>query len=262
MPSAFTNLPPMLITGAANRIGKAMASQLAASGTPVCIHYRSSEDAAHQAVASIKKAGGTAAAVQADLLNDDDLIGLVGKASDALGAPLGCLVNNASMFKSDEVGDLGPDLFKAHFGVHATAPALLADQFVKQLPQGSDGLIVNIIDQRVWKLTPNFVSYTASKVALWGLTQTLAQAFAATTEGRVRVNAIGPGPTLSNERQEDDDFKKQVAGVPLKRSPDLDAFAQTITYLWRMKAVTGQMIALDGGQHLAWETPDVAGINE
>ncbi|MEO0382191.1 MAG: SDR family oxidoreductase [Pseudomonadota bacterium] len=258
----MTVLPATLITGAANRIGKAMAMDLAEAGTAVCIHYRSSQDAARQTADAIKEAGGNATTVQGDLLNDDDVQGLVARAAKALGTPVGCLVNNASLFEGDAVGSLAPDLFKAHFGVHATAPALLADQLVNQLPRGAEGLIVNIIDQRVWQLTPNFVSYTSSKFALWGLTQTLAQAFAQSTEGRVRVNAIGPGPTLSNDRQADEDFAKQIAGVPLKRGPDLDAFATTLTYLWQMKSITGQMIALDGGQHLGWETPDVVGVNE
>lgn len=258
----MTVLPATLITGAANRIGKAMANDLAKAGTPVCIHYRSSDAAARQTVEAITDAGGRAAMVQGDLLNDDDVQGLVARAADALGEPIKCVVNNASLFEGDAVGSLTPDLFKAHFGVHATAPALLADQLVNQLPADAEGLIVNIIDQRVWQLTPNFVSYTASKFALWGLTQTLAQAFAQSTQGRVRVNAIGPGPTLSNDRQADEDFAKQIAGVPLKQGPDLDAFAATLTYLWQMKSITGQMIALDGGQHLGWETPDVVGVNE
>lgn len=258
----MTVLSATLITGAANRIGKAMAIDLAKAGTPVCIHYRSSEDEARQTADTIKQAGGNATTVQGDLLNDDDVQGLVAGAADALGTPIGCLVNNASLFEGDAVGSLAPNLFKAHFGVHATAPALLADQMVNQLPPDAEGLIVNIIDQRVWQLTPNFISYTASKVALWGLTQTLAQAFAQSTQGRVRVNAIGPGPTLSNDRQAHEDFAKQVAGIPLKQGPDLDAFAQTLTYLWQMKSITGQMIALDGGQHLGWETPDVVGVNE
>lgn len=255
-------LPPTLITGAATRIGRAMALDLARAGTPVCIHYRSSADAAQQTVDAISASGGKAAIVQGDLLNDADVEALVDRAADALGTPLHVLVNSASLFEGDEVGSLKADLFHKHFAIHATASAVLADKLVNQLPTDAEGLIVNVIDQRVWRLTPNFISYTASKVALWGLTQTLAQAYAQSTQGRVRVNAIGPGPTLSNERQDDEDFAKQVAGVPLQRGPELEDFAATLTYLWQMKAMTGQMITLDGGQHLAWETPDVAGINE
>lgn len=255
-------LPPTLITGAADRIGKAMAIDLAKAGTPVCIHYNRSDGAARMLAETIKQADGTAVTIQAELLDENDVTGLIAKASQAIGAPIQCLINNASLFEADNAGSLTPELFSKHFAIHATAPALLADQMVDALPHGAEGLIVNIIDQRVWALTPNFVSYTASKNALWGLTQTLAQAYAKNTQGRVRVNAIGPGPTLANQRQDPAEFRKQVDAVPLGRGPALEDFASTIHYLWTMKSITGQMIALDGGQHLAWETPDVAGIIE
>ena len=258
----MTALPATLITGAASRIGRAIATDLAKAGTPVCIHANSSADKAEALAAELREAGGTAAVVTADLLSKTGMMELVAKASDALDAPIACLINNASIFEKDEAGALTPDLFAEHYAIHATAPAILADRMVSALSPDQAGLIVNIIDQRVWRLTPNFVSYTASKAALWTLTQTLAQGYAETTSGRVRVNAIGPGPTLANERQEPQDFQKQVDGLPLKRGPNLDAFAETITYLWRMPSVTGQMIALDGGQHLAWKTPDIDGINE
>lgn len=258
----MTERPTTLITGAADRIGKAMAIDLAKAGTPVCIHYNRSDGAAQQLVQMIQQAGGKAATVQADLLNEHDVTGLVGRASQAIGTPIQCLINNASLFAADGIGDLGPELFAKHFAIHATAPALLADQMVGALADDAEGLIVNIIDQRVWALTPSFVSYTASKFALWGLTQTLAQAYAQSTHGKVRVNAIGPGPTLANQRQDPAEFRKQADAVPLGRGPELEDFAKTISYLWSMKSITGQMIALDGGQHLAWETPDVAGIIE
>lgn len=258
----MTSLPPTLITGAANRIGRAMARGIARKGAQVCIHYNRSADAAHELVKAIRSDGGTAQAVGADLLDSDAVQGLVSRAAEALGAPLGLLVNNASVFVKDELGALGPDLFQTHFAIHATAPALLADALVRQLPADADGLIVNIIDQRVWALTPLFPSYTASKSALWTLTRTLAQGYAEHTAGRVRVNAIGPGPTIANERQQDEDFKAQVEGVPLGRGATLDEFGETIAYLWNARSVTGQMIALDGGQHLAWQTPDVVNANE
>ncbi|MBV6657040.1 MAG: SDR family oxidoreductase [Devosiaceae bacterium] len=258
----MTNLPATLITGAATRIGRAIALDLAKTGTPNCVHYNSSAGAAEALVAEIQEAGGTAVAVAANLLDDVAVMGLVERASDALGAPIGLLVNNASLFDKDEVGSLTPALFDQHFAIHAKAPALLADQMVNALPDGAEALIVNIIDQRVWRLTPYFPSYTASKAALWTLTQTLAQAYAETTQGRVRVNAIGPGPTLVNERQDPSDFANQVAGVPLGRPPGLEEFAATIKHFWAAKSVTGQMIALDGGQHLSWQTPDVMLANE
>lgn len=255
-------LPATMITGAADRIGKAMALDLAKAGTPVCIHYNRSDGAAQKLAETIQQAGGNAATIQAELLDERDVTGLVARASAAIGAPIQCLINNASLFEADGIGDLAPDLFAKHFAIHATAPALLTDQMVEALPKGGEGLIINIIDQRVWALTPNFISYTASKVALWGLTQTLAQAYAQSTHGMVRVNAIGPGPTLANLRQEPAEFQKQVDAVPLSRGPALEDFGATIKYLWATKSITGQMIALDGGQHLAWETPDVAGIIE
>jgi NAD(P)-dependent dehydrogenase (short-subunit alcohol dehydrogenase family) len=255
-------LPATLITGAADRIGRAMALDWAALGAPVCIHYNRSHGAAQALAQEIQQAGGKAALLQGDLCEPDALGGLVGRAADALGAPVTMLVNNASLFEADGAGSLEPTLFARHFAIHATAPGVLADQMVSQLPVDEEAMIVNIIDQRVWALTPNFISYTASKFALWGLTQTLAQAYAHSTQGRVRVNAIGPGPTLANLRQDPADFARQVNAVPLHRGPQLADFAATLAYLWAMKSLTGQMIALDGGQHLAWETPDIAGIVE
>ena len=255
-------LPATLVTGAGGRIGRAMALDLGAAGTPVVVHYNRSAGPALGVVDTIRARGGTAVAVGADLTDDDAVQALVPRAAEALGAPVQVLVNNASLFEKDEAGALSPALFDRHFAIHAKAPALLADALVRGLPAHADGLVVNIIDQRVWRLTPMFPSYTASKAALWALTQTLAQAYAASTGGRVRVNAIGPGPTLANERQQPEDFAAQVAAVPLRRGPDLGDFAATVTYLWSMRALTGQMIALDGGQHLAWETPDVTGANE
>ncbi|MEM6711266.1 MAG: SDR family oxidoreductase [Pseudomonadota bacterium] len=254
----MTQLPPTLITGAATRIGKTLALGLAVEGTPIVVHYNHSRDAAQAVVSEIRQKGGQAVAIGANLLDGAHVPTLVKDAAEALGQPLGCLINNASLFEKDEAGSLTADLFAQHFAIHATAPALLTDALAAQLKPEIQGLVVNIIDQRVWRLTPNFTSYTASKFALWGLTQTQAQAYAP----RLRVNAIGPGPTLANERQNASDFQKQTDAVPLGTGPDLSAFAETIQYLWQMKSMTGQMIALDGGQHLAWETPDVAGINE
>jgi NAD(P)-dependent dehydrogenase (short-subunit alcohol dehydrogenase family) len=172
--------------------------------------------------------------------------------------PLSLLVNNASVFEDDAADALEEELFDRHFALHVKAPSFLAQDFAAQLPNGAEGLIVNIIDERVWKLTPRFYSYTLSKAALWAATRTMAQTFAP----RIRVNAIGPGPTLPNSRQTETDFQKQSAGLLLGKGPDLSEFGATIRYLWQAKSVTGQMIALDGGQHLAWETRDLAGIAE
>lgn len=167
------------------------------------------------------------------------------------------LVNNASVFEQDSVTQIDDALWDAHFNIHVKAPSVLAGELANQNDL-TNGLIVNLIDQRVWNLTPKFYSYTLSKSALWSATQTLAQGLAP----KIRVNAIAPGPTLANERQSEADFKKQIDGLLLRRGPELTEFGSTILYLWNAPSVTGQMIALDGGQHLAWETPDIIGIKE
>lgn len=246
-----------LITGGARRIGRAIAEGLASQGFAVAIHAHNSLDEAQALADALGRAGARAAAVDANLHDVESTAGLVEKAARALG-PVDLLVNNASVFRADEAGVFDTETFEAHFSVHVRAPSILAAAFAAALPANRDGLIVNIIDQRVWALTPRFYSYTLSKAALWTATQTMAQAFAP----RIRVNAIGPGPTLRSPRQDEEAFRAQVAAVPLKRGPELEEFARTIRFLYDTPSVTGQMIALDGGQHLAWETPDVAGISE
>ncbi|KFB10520.1 SDR family oxidoreductase [Nitratireductor basaltis] len=240
----------ILITGAAKRIGRAMALDLAASGFGVAVHYNGSHEAAEEVVREITSKGGRAAAVQADLSDSASAAGLVEEAKYALG-PLSVVVNNASLFEEDSVHDFDDDGFDAHMAVHVKAPALITRSFARQL-DGKPGLVVNIIDERVWKLTPRYFTYTLSKAALWTATRTLAQALAPD----IRVNAIGPGPTLPNQKQDDDGFRRQTEALLLERGPALKEFAATVEYLWRMPSITGQMIALDGGQHLAWQTPD------
>ena len=246
-----------LITGGAQRIGRRIVERLAHEGYAVAVHYRRSGDEAQAIAASIRDRGGRAAIVQGDLADADAVGGMVENAARALG-PLTLLVNNASEFEPDEVETLTQDRWDRHFAVNVRAPAFLARDFARQLPADREGCIVNIVDQRVWKLTPQFFSYTLTKAALFTATQTMAQALAP----RIRVNAIGPGPTLSNVRQGDDDFYKQSSAVPLGHGGTPDEIADTVLYLARARSVTGQMIAVDGGQHLAWETPDVAGIKE
>lgn len=246
-----------LITGGARRIGRAIVEDLAANGFAVAIHSNSSADDASALAAQIKKVGGQAAVVVADLTDMSAVAEVVGRAEDALGS-VSLLVNNASLFEDDSVLDFDWPEWDRHFDIHLKAPVLLAQKFAQALPEATDGLIVNVIDQRVWRLSPRYFSYTLSKSALWTATQTMAQALAP----RIRVNAIGPGPTLRNTRQDDSDFRKQVDALLLKQSPNLSEFGATIRYLWQARSVTGQMLALDGGQHLAWQTPDVAGIVE
>jgi len=246
-----------LVTGGAKRIGKAIVEDLAAHGFAVAVHANNSLTEADALAARIREAGGRAAALAADLTDMDAVADLVGRAGAALG-PVTLLVNNASLFVDDSVQDFDWQAWDRHFAVHIKAPALLAQAFARALPEGQEGLIVNIIDQRVWRPTPRYFSYALSKSALWTQTEMLAQALGP----RIRVNAIGPGPTLKNARQDDHDFQKQVDGLILKRGPQLAEFGATIRYLWDARSVTGQMIALDGGQHLAWQTPDVTGMVE
>ncbi|UVK44657.1 SDR family oxidoreductase [Mesorhizobium sp. AR07] len=246
-----------LVTGGAKRIGRAIVEDLAAHGFAVAIHCNRSRNEADALAGLVNRAGGRAAVVAADLTDMDAVSDLVGQADAALG-PISLLVNNASLFEDDSVLDFDWRAWDRHFAVHVKAPALLAQNFVRALPAGQEGLIVNMIDQRVWRPTPRYFSYALSKSTLWTATQMMAQALGP----RVRVNAIGPGPTLKNVRQDDSDFAAQLDGLILKRGPELPEFGATIRYLWEARSVTGQMIALDGGQHLAWQTPDVTGMAE
>jgi NAD(P)-dependent dehydrogenase (short-subunit alcohol dehydrogenase family) len=249
--------PTALVTGGSKRIGAAIVADLAAHGFLVAIHCNGSTAEAEALGRSVSAAGGRAAVVSADLTRMEDVRRLLPAANKSFG-PVSLLVNNASVFEDDAADALDETVFDRHFALHVKAPSFLAQDFAAQLPDGDEGLIVNIIDERVWKLTPRFYSYTLSKAALWTATRTMAQTFAP----RIRVNAIGPGPTLPNSRQSEGDFQRQSAGLLLGKGPDLAEFGATIRYLWGAKSVTGQMIALDGGQHLAWETKDLAGIVE
>ena len=241
-----------LVTGAGRRIGRAVALGLARTGFDVAVHCRTSNVAAEETAAAVRALGRRAAVLAADLADPAAVAGLVPAARAALG-PLGVLVNNASLFEPDEVGALDPALWERHFAVNLRAPVFLAEAFAAQVEHA--GAIVNIIDQRVWKLTPRFFSYTLAKAALWTATQTLAQALAP----KIRVNAVGPGPTLANSRQAPEDFERQRAALLLGRGPSPEEIADAVAFILAARAMTGQMIALDGGQHLAWQTPDVGG---
>lgn len=252
-----TPLKTALVTGGARRVGKAIVEDLAAHGFAVAIHANTSLDDAEAVASTVRKNGGRAVAVHADLLDSEATSGLIQQAVALLG-PLGLLVNNASLFKKDSLDAFDEAAWDAHFAVHVKAPSLLARDFAAQLPTEHTGLIVNIIDQRVWAPNPRFYSYMLSKSALLTATVTMAQALAPA----IRVNGIGPGPTLPNERQDRKDFDRQVEALILKQGPQLTEFGRTIRYMFDTPSLTGQMIALDGGQHLAWETPDILEIVE
>lgn len=245
--------PFALVTGAGQRLGRAMALALGRRGWAVAVHHHASRKDAEDVGAEIETSGGRACLVSADLAKEDETARLISAATAEFG-PLRLLVNSASIFEPDDIDTMTAASWNAHFAVNLRAPLRLAQDFARQAPAGVDALIVNIIDQRVLKLTPQFLSYTLTKTALHTATQTLAQALG---PRGVRVNAIGPGPTLRNQRQSEDDWRRQNAATVLGRGADPEDIAAALLYLVDAKAVTGQMIAVDGGQHLAWRTPDV-----
>ena len=254
-----------LVTGAGHRLGRAMALKLAARGFHVAVHYASAGPAAQETASEARRHGVTAEPLHADLLIAADAEGLVGRAASVLGGPLDLLVNNASIFEPDTLGSITRQSWDRHMDSNLRAPVVLTQAFAQQLPEAAhdaqgearaNGLVVNMIDQRVHKPTPDFMSYTLAKSGLWTFTKTAAQALAP----RIRVNAIGPGPTLRGARQSEAQFARQRAATPLQRGADSADITAALCYLLDAPAVTGQMICVDGGQHLAWQTPDAVGL--
>jgi NAD(P)-dependent dehydrogenase (short-subunit alcohol dehydrogenase family) len=246
-----------LVTGAGKRIGRACALALAEAGYAVAVHYNASGKAAEQVVAKISDNGGKAIAIAADLLDEGAVMALLPRAAEALG-PIGVLVNNASVFEADTVATATGASWELHLAVNLRAPFVLIQEFARHLPEEASGLIVNLLDERVWNLTPYFVSYTLSKAGLWTLTQTMALALAP----RIRVNGIGPGPTLPSPRQSNEQFLQQCRSTPLKRGTAPEEIGAALRFLLAAPAMTGQMIALDGGQHLGWAQPREAHVVE
>ncbi len=252
MPESSKKAPPRaaLITGAGRRIGRAIALALSHAGYAVVLHANSSRAEAEKLAAEIVSAGGRAAVVLADLTQHDAVRGLV-PAAGAFGA-LTLLVNNAGVFEPDEIETLDRARLERALAVNLMAPLFLAQAFAAQAPKDAGASIVNIVDQRVFKPTPRFFSYTLSKSALHGATTTLAQGLAP----HVRVNAVAPGPTLPSPRQSEAQFAAQVVSLPLERGPAPEEIAAAVLYLAQAGSVTGVTLAVDGGQHLAWRTPD------
>ena len=245
-----------LVTGAGRRIGQALALEAARAGYDVAVHHRGAESPdgvsdADETVAAVQALGRRALAVSADLSDEAQVRGLVARTADL--GPLTLLINNASRFQDDRVGGLDRALWDSHLDTNLRAPIVLAETFAAALPEDRDGLIVNIVDQRVWRPNPQFFSYSLSKAGLWWATQTLAQALAP----RIRVNAIGPGPTLPNIHQAAGEFEAEAAGTLLQRRATPDDVTAALRYLIDARTVTGQMIAVDAGQHLGWRTPDI-----
>jgi NAD(P)-dependent dehydrogenase (short-subunit alcohol dehydrogenase family) len=235
----------VLITGAARRIGRAIALDMAAHGWAVAIHYRNSRAEAQALRAEIETAGGAAALFEADLADSKALGRLVANCVETLGAPQ-CLINNASEFQLDSVQSTDEATWDTHLDINLKAPVFLAQAMAQHLPADASGNIINIIDQRVWKLTPEFFSYTISKAGLWTATRTLAQGLAP----RIRVNAIGPGPVLRSVHQTDEDFAAEQKSTLLHTGPSPEEIAAAVRFILSSPSMTGQMIALDGGQHL------------
>ena len=240
-------LPVALVTGAGDRIGASIAQALAGNGYAVVIHYRSDAEGARKVRDEIAKAGGKAAIVKADLAKRSQRATLIAKAATPVG-PLTALINNASTFEPDSARDVDETLWDQHFAIHAEAPIFLARDFAAQLPADADGNIVNIIDERVLHPSPAYFSYTLSKSVLWTATRTLAQSLAP----HIRVNAIGPGPVLPHSRQDQATFEANVKALPLQRHAGPEAIAEGVIMLLRTTSMTGQMLALDGGQHLEY----------
>jgi NAD(P)-dependent dehydrogenase (short-subunit alcohol dehydrogenase family) len=253
-----------LVTGAGKRLGRAMALYLAGRGHDVAVHYASSSDEAETVVAEIRAMGRRAQAFQADLLDETQVQALIPAATAALGR-LTVLVNNASIFEYDRIETSTRENWDRHIGSNLRAPYVLTQAFARQCPPAvpddngeplAQGLIVNMIDQRILKLTPEFSTYTIAKMGLWALTQTAAQGLAP----HVRVNGIGPGPTLRGERQSETHFANQRAATVLERGSNPQDIVAALGFFLDSPAVTGQFIAVDGGQHLGWKTPDVLGV--
>ncbi len=236
-----------LVTGGGARIGRALALDLGRRGWAVAVHQRAEGGPAREVAEEIVAGGGRAVALTADLSDEARARAMIAEAAAALG-PLTCLVNNAAVFENDAAATATMATWDRHMAVNLRAPFVLIQEFAAQLPEGGAGNVVNILDQRVWNLTPHFTSYTVSKSALWTLTRSLALALAP----RIRVNAIGPGPTLPSARQSEDQFSAQVAATPLGRGTTPEEICQALRFILAAPALTGQMIALDGGQHLDW----------
>jgi len=258
-------VPAALVTGGARRLGRAMALALAGAGHDVAVHYRSSRTEAEAVCAEIRALGRRAVALEADLLDEAQAAALVPRAAAALDRPLGVLVNNASIFEYDNIRSMSRSSWDRAMESNLRAPVLLTQIMAASCPEpeidaGGEpvarGLVVNMLDQRVNKLTPEFMSYTIAKMGLWTFTRTAAQALAP----RLRVNGIGPGPTLRGGRQSEGHFRAQRAATILGRGSDIGDITGALLYFVGARSVTGQILCTDGGQHLAWQTPDVIGV--
>lgn len=239
-----------LVTGAAKRVGRVLALALARTGFDIALHYGRSEREAMVTAEEIRALGRRVVSLRADLERLPEVERIVPAAIEAVG-PLGLLVNNASIFELDRIRTMTETSWNRHLAINLTAPTFLCRAFVLQLPERARGLIVNILDERIFNPTPNYLSYTASRFGLWAVTQVLARELAP----KIRVNAIGPGPTLPEAGMTEADFAALCARMPLKRGSSPEELADALLFILRARSMTGQMITLDGGQQLGWLTP-------
>lgn len=238
-----------LVTGGARRLGRAIVLSLAEAGFDIVLHYHASREAAEELCRAVSARGRQCTLLAADLADEAQVAAMIGP-----GPALGVLVNNASVFEPGDWHDTDRAGWDQHLEPNLRAPFLLMQLFARALPATAQGVVINLLDQRVWSLTPHFVAYTVSKYGLWGLTQSMALALAP----RIRVNAIGPGPALPSPRQTDAQFAAQCARLPLRRGTDPDEVGRAVQAILALPSLTGQMLALDGGQHLQWGSPAAA----
>ena len=247
----------VLVTGAATRIGRSIAVSLSQLGWAVAVHYGTSAIAAKETKEEIISGGGEAEVFPADLRDESAVKELVSLVKKNLGL-VTCLVNNASVFEKDNIVSTTRDTWDAHMEVNLRAPFVLSQALVNNLTEKETANIINIVDQRVINLTPYFSSYTISKSALWTLTQTLASALAP----KIRVNAVGPGPTLPSSRQSEGDFQRQYNSVPLERPVNVTEICSAVKFILESPSMTGQLITVDAGQHLGWAQPGQQKLDE
>jgi NAD(P)-dependent dehydrogenase (short-subunit alcohol dehydrogenase family) len=243
----------IIITGAATRVGAAIAMKLAGPNKEIVIHYNKSKTQAENLKKNLIKKNAKVFLIQGNLTKEKDIDKIINFAKKKL-KNFDCLINNASLFENDKITDFTSKSWDAHINANLKAPALLIKKFSKFVSKGNNN-IINIIDQRVFKLTPFFFSYTLSKTGLYTLTKTSAMSLAP----NIRVNGIAPGPTIKNKRQSNQHFKKQYLATPLKKQVDVNEICNAVDFFIKNSSITGQVIAIDSGQSLNWQTPDVLG---
>ncbi len=241
----------VIVTGGGQRIGRAISLAMAKDGWQVAVHFNSSLVEANEVVDEITSSGNVALAVQADLANEVAVTSLIATISDKL-TPVTAVINNASIFEEDTVENVTKGSWDSHLAINLRAPFLLTQSLARNLNKDEKGNIINIVDQRVENLTPYFTSYTLSKSALWTLTKTTAAALAP----NIRVNAIGPGPTLPSIRQSQAQFDRQIALTPLEAQVDVEEICNAVRFILATPSMTGQLLSIDSGQHLGWAQPE------